>query len=226
MSKQSEDVLASLLGASITDFGAPLPLDYSIPRFLGVLNLFRGEKKVTIEVFSNAIISSERSYVLGISPKKLGLLLLNPRDLISKQLFRFDTNHIISAILKLGNEEYTLSRELAGWRRKSEIKVNEPSLSEPLISYEEHYVRPGAFEKFLEMVQTLEAGESTVARPTRDPDGVVALSISKKPNILKSKVRFYWWDDLSGQSLIANGDSNIAHKVELNFESGVRSLLN
>ena len=225
LSKQSENLLASLLGASITDFGAPLPLNYEIPKFLGVLSLYRGGDVATVEVFSNAIISSEREYVLGISPRKLGLLLLDPQELASRQLFRFDANHIVSAIVKLGEEEYVFSRKSAGWRVRNDLSFHGPGTGEALISYEEEYLRPGVFEKFLEIIQSLESGENSITRPAREPDGLVALSISKKPNLKKAKLILCWWKSANGETFIANGDSSVAHKVQLSFEAGVRSLI-
>jgi hypothetical protein len=68
-----------------------------------------------------------------------------------------------------------------------------------------------------------EFSDSSKARPAREADGMIAMSISRVPRIDKCP-QLLWWVDSKGRVWIGSQDSKKIYLSEVNFELVIKTV--
>lgn len=208
LSESGSAALNALVGTQLVSIGAPLPATGQFSVKLGELSVSDGLDTARLEVYKNAVVSNRRNYVMHISSKRLLVLGKTPLQLRSKRILDFNPQHLASLQINLKDKEHVITKSATNWvDRKSDAVYLDSQIS-----------------SLIETLRLTEYGAETKPRPQRTPDGLIALSISRLPQIDKCP-QFLWWVDDAGRNWICDKNSQTVYSSENNFELGVRSIV-
>ena len=201
-------LLDAALGSRIASLGAPLTSNYSLGTKLGQLSLSGKGEHIGLEVYSDSVVTSERSFVLHVAPQRFAILQQPPLALRSQRILDFNPQHLSAVVVRCSKDNIVLSKSGEGWRDAISSKV-----------YEDHII-----VDLINKVRLAEFSDSSKARPAREADGMIAMSISRVPRIDKCP-QLLWWVDSQQRVWISSKDSKQVYLSEVNFELGVKAIL-
>lgn len=197
-----------LIGARLSSIGAPLPAPEQFPSKIGDLVLSNSTDEVNLEIYTSAILSDSRAFVLHVTPKSIAILAQDPTTLRSPYILEFEVSHLASLIIQSEGQQYLLVKSENAWRDKNSTK----SFAKESIS------------ALLQSVQRASFGDISKPRPTHAPNGVVGLSVSRNP-VLDKCPQLLWWVDEQGKNWICDSSSETIYLSDINYEIGVKSIV-
>jgi len=206
-SLNASTLLDAALGARIAALGAPLTSDYSLGTKLGQLSLSGKGENVSLQVYSDSVVSDERAFVLHVAPQRFAVFQQPPLVLRSQRILDFNPQHLSAVVVRYREENFVLSKSSDGWRDATASKV-----------YEDHII-----VDLINQVRLAGFSDSAKARPAREADGLIAMSISRVPRIEKCP-QLLWWTDSQQRVWVGSKDSKQVYLSEVNFELGVKAI--
>jgi hypothetical protein len=206
-SLNASTLLDAALGARIAALGAPLTSNYSLGAKLGQLSLSGKGENVSLEVYSDSVVSDERAFVLHVAPQRFAIFQQPPLALRSQRILDFNPQHLSAVVVNYRQENFVLLKSSDGWRDATASKVYENDIIVDLIN----------------QVRLAEFSDSTKVRPEREADGMIAMSISRVPRIEKCP-QLLWWVDSQQRVWVGSKDSKQVCLSEVNFELGVKAI--
>jgi len=211
-------LLDAALGSRIASLGVPLisiaikdetdTIYPSLGTKLGQLSLSGKGENIGLAVYSDSVVTSERSFVLHVAPQRFAIFQQPPLALRSQRLLDFNPEHLSAVAVRYRKDNIVLSKSSEGWRDAISSTV-----------YENHII-----VDLINQVRLAEFSDSSKARPAREADGMIAMSISRVPRIDKCP-QLLWWVDSQQRVWISSKDSKQVYLSEVNFELGVKAIL-
>jgi hypothetical protein len=206
-SLNASSLLDSALGARIASLGAPLTSNYLPGAKLGKLLLSGKGENVGLDVYSNSVVSSERAFVLHVSSQRFAILQQPPLALRSQRLLDFNPQHLSAVVVRYRQENFVLVKSSEGWRDAIASMRYDNNIIVDLI----------------DQVRLAKFSDSSKARPAREADGMIAMSISRVPRIDKCP-QLLWWVDSQERVWVGSKDSKQVYLSEVNLELGVKAI--
>jgi hypothetical protein len=203
----ASSLLDAALGARVASLGAPLTSNYSLGPKLGELSLSGKGEDVRLDVYSDSVVSSERSFVLHVSPQRFAIFQQPPLALRSQRILDFSPQHLSAVVVRYREDNFVLVKSSEGWHDPTTSKL-----------YENHII-----VDLINQVRLAEFSDSSKARPAREADGMIAMSISRVPRIDKCP-QLLWWVDSKGRVWIGSQDSKKIYLSEVNFELVIKTV--
>jgi len=200
-------LLDAALGSRISSLGAPLTSNYLLGPKLGQLSLSGKGEDVSLEVYADSVVSSERLFVLHVSPQRFAVFQQPPLALRSQRILDFNPQHLSAVVVRYRHDNFVLAKSSEGWRDAVESEI-----------YENHII-----VDLINQARLAEFGDISKERPAREADGMIAMSISRVPSIDKCP-QLLWWVDSQDRVWIGSKDSKQVYQSEVNFELGVKAI--
>jgi len=204
----ASSLLDAALGARISSIGAPLNPDQTFGPKLGQMRLSGNGKEVMLDIYSGFVVSSERDYLLHVLPQRFVILQQLPMTLRSQRILEFNPQHLSAVVVRYRQQDYVFAKTSTGWHEKNTTVDFSNSIIVDLI----------------DQVRLAQFSDSTKERPSRQADGMIAMSISRVPHIEKCP-QLLWWVDANQQVWIGSKDSRQVYLSEVNFELGIKGIL-
>ena len=200
-------LLDAALGARLASLGAPLAPNHLLGKKLGQLSLSGKGEDVSLDIYADFVVSSERLFVLHVSPQRFAIFQQLPIALRSQRILDFNQQHLSAVVVHYRQDSFVLSKSSEGWRDAVAPKT-----------YENHII-----VDLINKVRLAEFSDSSKARPERAADGMIAMSISRVPRIDKCP-QLLWWVDSQDRVWIGSKDSKQVYLSEVNFELGAKAI--
>lgn len=202
-------LLARLLGARAAGLG-DVQAEPGDPRTrMGILEIAATEgDSVTLQLWRGQALSSDREYVLALSPEDLQFLALDADTLLTRRLVDFDADQVRSVRIEQGGRAQVFRLQQPGW-----IAAGANSFDAEVAA---------TVAGFIGHAVALERGERLPV-PDRAPDGRALYSISHTPSE-RGSAELRWWVTEGG--LVAGaGDGDFVSACPVNLERAAESLL-
>ncbi|MCX8266953.1 MAG: hypothetical protein OTI37_05000, partial [Planctomycetota bacterium] len=174
---------------------------------LGKLSLSGKGEAVSLDVYSDLVVSSERSFVLHVSPQRFAIFQQPPLALRSQRILDFSPQHLSAVVVRYREDNFVLVKSSESWHDATASKL-----------YENHII-----VDLINQVRLAEFSDSSKARPAREADGMIAMSISRVPRIEKCP-QLLWWVDSQQRVWVGSKDAKQVCLSEVNFELGVKAI--